>query len=53
MNRKFDEKYSSFLNESQKKLINNFIKDDHDSIINNYIDLKESCIRLLDNYMLS
>ena len=51
MNKKFNEKYNPVLNESQQKLISNFIKDDADLISNNYELLKESCIKKLDIYI--
>ena len=51
MNKKFNEKYNSVLNESQQKLISNFIKDDADLISENYKALKESCIKKLDSYI--
>jgi len=51
MNKKFNEKYNPILNESQQKLISNFIKDDADLISDNYKLLKESCIKKLDSYI--
>jgi len=51
MNKKFNEKYNPILNESQQKLISNFIKDDVDLISDSYRALKESCIKKLDSYI--
>ena len=51
MNKKFNEKYNPVLNETQQKLISNFIKDDIDLISENYKSLKESCIKKLDSYI--
>ena len=51
MNKKFNEKYNPILNESQQKLISNFIKDDVDLISDSYRALKESCIKKLDSYV--
>jgi len=53
MNKKYKEKYSSLLNETQSKLINNFINDDSDTIIKEYTVLKDLCIKNIDNYMLT
>ena len=53
MNKKFNEKYNPILNESQQKLISNFIKDDADLISDNYKSLKESCVKKLDSYITS
>ena len=51
MNKKFNEKYNPVLNETQKKLISNFIKDDADLISDNYESLKENCVKKLDSYI--
>lgn len=51
MNKKFNEKYNTILNESQKTLIDNFIKDDEEKISSCYSSLKESCIKNIDKYM--
>ncbi len=51
MNKKYKEKYSNLLNETQSKLIKNFINDDSDVIVKEYASLKKSCLKNIDNYM--
>ena len=51
MNKNYEEKYSNSLNEAQKKLISNYIDDNEENISSYYINLKENCVKDIDNYM--
>lgn len=47
----FNKKYNSKLNETQKRLISNYIKDDENSLSEQYQLVKKSCKIALDNYI--
>tara|TARA_B100001057_G_scaffold475016_1_gene541337 strand:+ start:151 stop:975 length:825 start_codon:yes stop_codon:yes gene_type:complete len=51
MNKMFDEKYSVLLNENQKSLISNFIKEDEESLSKEFYGLKKTCLNVLESYI--
>ena len=51
MKDKFNKKYMTQLNESQKDIVNSFINDEEQVIVEKYTKLKESCMKVLNNYI--
>ena len=51
MKKKFNEKYVSLLNNEQKALIETFVADEKQTLIENFSLLKNSCIDTLESYM--
>jgi hypothetical protein len=51
MKDKFNKKYMTQLNESQKDIVGSFINDEEQVIVEKYTKLKESCMKVLNNYI--
>tara|TARA_B100001059_G_C17773661_1_gene549962 strand:+ start:543 stop:1370 length:828 start_codon:yes stop_codon:yes gene_type:complete len=51
MKDKFNKKYMTQLNESQKDIVCSFINDEEQVIVEKYTKLKESCMKVLNNYI--
>jgi hypothetical protein len=51
MKEMFNKKYDNVLNEGQQNLINTYISDNSDQLVENFSKSKISCIKVLENYM--
>ena len=51
MNKMFNEKYNTLLNENQQYLISKFIKEDEENLTKEYSSLKKTCLNILESYI--